>query len=191
MTPAATQDSTRARIVAAAVALTTSEGWSSVTMVRLADEAGVSRQTVYNEVGSKTGLAEAMVLTELDRFLSLVDDGFAAHPDDLAPALRDAVRGVLREARRNDLLREIVAPGGGDLLPPLTTDAGALLDAARATVASRVAEYDLALAGRELDAAVDMLVRTVLGHVIQPSGPAERSADAIAALAARMLTTSP
>lgn len=191
MTPAATQTTTRARIIAAAVALTTSEGWAAVTMARLADEAGVSRQTVYNEVGSKTGLAEAMVLTELDRFLSLVDDGFAAHPDDLALALRDAVRGVLREARRNDLLREIVAPGGGDLLPPVTTDAGALLDAARAAVTARVAVYDVELAGRELDAAVDMLVRTVLGHVIQPSGPADRSADAIAALAARMLTTSP
>jgi len=191
VTPVATQASTRARIIAAAVALTTSEGWAAVTMARLADEAGVSRQTVYNEVGSKTGLAEAMVLTELDRFLSLVDDGFAAHPDDLAPALRSAVRGVLREARRNELLREIVSPGGGDLLPPLTTDAGALLDAARAAVSVRVAAYDLELSGRDLDAAVDMLVRTVLGHVIQPSGPPDRSADAIAALAARMLTTAP
>jgi len=191
VTPAATQASTRARIVAAAVALTTSEGWAAVTMSRLADDAGVSRQTVYNEVGSKTGLAEAMVLTELDRFLSLVDDGFAAHPDDLGLALRDAVRGVLREARRNELLREIVSPGGGDLLPPLTTDAGALLDAARGVVSARVAAYDVAVSGRELEAAVDMLVRTVLGHVIQPSGPADRSADAIAALAARMLTTAP
>jgi len=145
VTPAATQASTRARIVAAAVALTTSEGWAAVTMSRLADDAGVSRQTVYNEVGSKTGLAEAMVLTELDRFLSLVDDGFAAHPDDLGLALRDAVRGVLREARRNELLREIVSPGGGDLLPPLTTDAGALLDAARGVVSARVAAYDVAV----------------------------------------------
>ena len=34
-----------------------------------------------------------------------------------------------------------------------------------------------------------MLVRTVLGHVMQPSGPPERSADDIAALADRLLTT--
>ncbi len=34
-----------------------------------------------------------------------------------------------------------------------------------------------------------MLVRMVLGHVMQPSGPPDRSADDIAALAARMLTT--
>ena len=180
---------TRQRIVTAAIALTAAEGWAAVTMGRLADDAGVSRQTVYNEVGSKAGLAEAMVLTELDRFLGLVDRGFEAHPESLRAALRSAVRGVLREAAANDLLRAVVAPGGGDLLPPLTTDAGALLHAAKSVVHERIAAYDLAVDGRGLDAAVDMLVRTVLGHVIQPSGPPERSADDIAALAERLLTT--
>lgn len=181
--------STRARILSAAVALTTSEGWAAVTMARLADDAGVSRQTVYNEVGTKAGLAEAMVLAELDRFLVLVDDGFAAHPDDLGRALRAAIRGVLREARGNALLREVVSPGGGDLLPPLTSDAGAVLDAAAAVVAARISAYDVAVEGRERDAIVDMLVRTVLGHVIQPSGPPDRSADDIASLAMLLLTT--
>ncbi|MGD9955203.1 MAG: TetR family transcriptional regulator [Candidatus Nanopelagicales bacterium] len=189
MTRVDTHPPTRARILSAAVALTTSEGWAAVTMGRLADEAGVSRQTVYNEVGTKAGLAEAMVLAELDRFLELVDDGFAAHPADLGRALRAAIRGVLREARGNALLRAVVSPGAGDLLPPLTSDAGALLDAATAVVAARISAYDVALDGRARDAAVDMLVRTVLGHVIQPSGPTDRSADDIAALATRLLTT--
>ena len=52
---------TRDRIVAAAVELTTTSGWASVTMSRLAAAAGVSRQTVYNEVGSKPALAETMI----------------------------------------------------------------------------------------------------------------------------------
>ena len=63
---------TRDRIVAAAVEMTTSSGWAAVTMARLADAVGVSRQTVYNEVGSKPALAEAMVLEELTRFLGVV-----------------------------------------------------------------------------------------------------------------------
>jgi AcrR family transcriptional regulator len=189
MTPAGTTTGTRQRIVSAAVALTTAEGWAAVTMSRLADDAGVSRQTVYNEVGSKTGLAEAMVLTELDRFLTLVDDGFQAHPDDLGHATRAAIRGVLREAAQNELLRTIVAPGGGDLLPPLTTDAAALLDAAKTVVGQRIAAYENTVDGRTRDAVVDMLVRTVLGHVMQPSASPERSADDIAALATRLLTT--
>ena len=63
-------ETTRDRIVSAAVAMTTSSGWASVTMARLAQEAGVSRQTVYNEVGSKPALAETMILEELARFLA-------------------------------------------------------------------------------------------------------------------------
>jgi AcrR family transcriptional regulator len=51
----------RARIVAAAAVLTTETGWSEVTMARLAERVGVSRQTVYNEIGSKPALAEAMI----------------------------------------------------------------------------------------------------------------------------------
>ena len=62
--------STRDRIVAAAVEMTTSSGWAAVTMARLAEAVGVSRQTVYNEVGSKPALAEAMVLEELARTLA-------------------------------------------------------------------------------------------------------------------------
>ena len=53
---------TRERVVDAAVRLTAQIGWSQVTMARLAEEVGVSRQTVYNEVGTKPGLAEAMRL---------------------------------------------------------------------------------------------------------------------------------
>ena len=73
--------STRDRIVAAAVEMITSSGWASVTMVRLAESVGVSRQTVYNEVGSKPALAEAMVLEELARFLGIVERAFDDEPD--------------------------------------------------------------------------------------------------------------
>ena len=42
-------------------------GLGTVTMSRLADGVGVSRQTVYNEVGTKPALAEAMILASLTR----------------------------------------------------------------------------------------------------------------------------
>ena len=60
---------TRERIVEVAVAMTTQSGWSGVTMAAVAERAGVSRQTVYNELGSKEGLAEAVILRELERFI--------------------------------------------------------------------------------------------------------------------------
>ena len=43
----------RDRLIAAAVDLTVEQGWAALTMRGLAERIGVSRQTVYNELGSK------------------------------------------------------------------------------------------------------------------------------------------
>ena len=52
----------RERVIDAAVTLTTEDGWAQVTMARLADVVGVSRQTVYNEVGSKPAELAALLI---------------------------------------------------------------------------------------------------------------------------------
>ena len=70
-------------------------------MGRLADEVGVSRQTVYNEMGSKQALAEAMIHAEFTRFLAVVDHAFDASPDDLVQSIRAAARDVLDLAHGN------------------------------------------------------------------------------------------
>ncbi|WP_436500216.1 TetR family transcriptional regulator [Actinokineospora sp. HUAS TT18] len=180
----------RQRIVAAAAELTVTSGWASVTMSRLADMVGVSRQTVYNEIGSKPQLAEAMVLDELARFLAVVDEAFDNHPGDLLPAITDAVRGALELAQGNTLLHAIVSATHGadtELLPLLTTNAESLLDTAKTVVAERLRPYDLPLDERERGAVIDMVVRLVLSHVMQPSGTPEQTAADIAWIAGRVL----
>ena len=180
----------RERVIDAAVTLTTEVGWAQVTMARLADVVGVSRQTVYNEIGTKPRLAEAIILRELERFLGLVTVAFDAHPTDLVAAIRDASCSVLEASQDNLLLHAIVSATHGadtELLPLLTTHASALLDTSKAVVVERVAPYDVALTPTELDAAIDMVVRVVLSHVMQPSGSPARTADDIAWISARVL----
>ena len=180
----------RQRIVGAAVVMTTDVGWSHVTMSKLADQVGVSRQTVYNEIGSKPALAEAMILTELDRFLGVVGAAFDEHPDDLVAAIRGASGAVLELAQDNRLLHAVVSATHGadtELLPLLTTHAESLLAAAKFVIAQRVAPYDIRLDAAHLDAAIDMVVRVVLSHVMQPSGTPARTADDIAWISARVL----
>lgn len=186
-----TTPTTRERIVDAAVRLTSDVGWSQVTMARLADVVGVSRQTVYNEIGTKPGLAEAMILRELERFLGVVEVAFDDHPDDLVAAIRAASRSVLEHAQDNHLLHAVVSATHGadtELLPLLTTHAESLLVAAKAVIAERIVPYGTSLDGPRLDAATDMVVRVVLSHVMQPSGPPEATADDIAWIAARVLS---
>ena len=180
----------RERIVEAAVALTTEVGWARVTMGTIADRVGVSRQTVYNEVGTKPGLAEAMILHELDRFLGVVSEAFDHHPDDLVAAIREASRGVLVLAQDNLLLHAVVSATHGadtELLPLLTTHAESLLAAAKIVVADRIEPYELRMDDEHLEAAIDMVVRVVLSHVMQPSGPPEQTADDIAWISERVL----
>jgi AcrR family transcriptional regulator len=182
----------RDRIVVAATQLTTSEGWASVTMSRLADIVGVSRQTVYNEIGTKPALAEAMILNELALFLDRVDQAFGAHPDNLVEAIREAVRGVLEFAQDNKLLHAVVSATHGadtELLPLLTTHAGALMETAKIVIADHLAAYEIPIADDELAAAVDAIVRVALSHVMQPSAPPSLTADGIAWIAERVLGT--
>ena len=181
---------TRDRIVEAAVAMTAETGWSGVTMGALARRVGVSRQTVHNEVGTKHGLAEAMIAHELDRFLGVVSGAFDTHPDDLVAAIRGASRGVLELAPDNPLLHAVVSATHGadtELLPLLTTHAESLLAVAKEVVRDRVAPYRIDLDAEHLDAAIDMVVRLVLSHVMQPSAAPARTADDIAWIAARVL----
>jgi AcrR family transcriptional regulator len=180
----------RDRLVTTAVTLTTTRGWAQVTMARIADEVGVSRQTVYNEIGTKNALAEAMILAELARFLDVVEAAFAAHPGDIADAIETAALGVLEHARDNRLLHAVVSATHGadtELLPLLTTHAGTLLETAKAVIAERITAYDVALPPDRLDAAIDMVVRVVLSHIMQPSDTAERTAADLAWLARRVL----
>jgi AcrR family transcriptional regulator len=175
--------SMRARIIDAAIETTSQDGWSAVTMGGLAEQVGVSRQTVYNEVGSKPALAEAVVAHELAGFLSLVDTAFEAHPDDPAAAVEEASREVLERARTNDLLRAIVTATHGsdsELLPLLTTNSTALIDAATSIVSGRLAIAAPWLSAQRVALVADMIVRTVLSHVMQPSGSPKQTASRIA-----------
>jgi len=180
----------RERVVEAGVALTLEAGWARVTMGTVADRVGVSRQTVYNEVGTKPGLAEAMILHELERFLGVVNLAFDGQPTDLVAAIRDASRGVLELAQDNRLLHAVVSATHGadtELLPLLTTHAESLLAAAKLVVRERIGPYDVRLDEEHLEAAIDMVVRVVLSHVMQPSAAPAETADDIAWIAARVL----
>ena len=94
-------------------------------------------------------------------------------------------------AEGNPLLHAVVSATHGadtELLPLLTTHARV---AARPPPSSwspsRVEPYDVGLDEEHLEAAIDMVVRVVLSHVMQPSASPDRTADDLAWIAARVL----
>ena len=184
------QMGTGERILAAAAEMTAELGWSGVTMAALAERVGVSRQTVYNEWGSRDRLAEAMVLRELGAFLDEVDAGFDAHPDSLQAGVADAIARVLDLARVNPLLRAIVTATHGaetELVPLLTTRADVVIAVAGERVRDRLVAYP-GVRRSDVGVTVDLLVRTVLSHVMQPSADSADVPDALAGAVARLLS---
>jgi AcrR family transcriptional regulator len=187
---AGTGSTWRERLISTAAELTRSGGWQAITMAKLADRVGVSRQTVYNEIGSKQQLAEAMIMHELEIFLRGVDAAFNDNPDDLVAAIRAAAAGVLRDAGSNPLLHAVLSASHGaesQLLPLLTTQVEPIIDAAHGLIKGHLAAYDVQLPDDRVDALVDMVIRLVLSHVTAPSDSPEKTADDIAFIAARVL----
>jgi AcrR family transcriptional regulator len=154
----------RRAIVHAAIDLTVTDGWSGITMAKVAQAAGFSRQTVYNEVGGKPQLAEAMVEYELTGFLTRVEEAFAHEPDPV-DALRLAARSVLSYGEHHPLLGVIVAGGADDLLALLTVNAHAIHLLAHQAIGHHLENTPLANDTR----LIDLIVRVVLSYLTLPA----------------------
>src|SRR4051812_4019831 len=98
----------RDSLITAARDLTIAHGWESVRMADVAAVAGVSRQTVYNEFTSKTGLADALTLREIEAFVADIRARLVEHGDDIHGAARAAIGHTLAEAAANPLVRAIL-----------------------------------------------------------------------------------
>ena len=169
----------RASIIQAAIDLTITDGWSEITMERVAQRAGVSRQTVYNEIGNKAALARVMVQYELGAFLAIVDEAFAESGDPDV-AVRRAAERVLAFGEHHPLLGVIVAGGASDLLALLTIDAEQIRNAATAHLHQLHPQFNTAF--------TDVVVRLILSYLTQPSPAAREHLDlVISALEAHRL----
>ncbi|MES5816898.1 TetR/AcrR family transcriptional regulator [Streptomyces sp. RG80] len=96
--------------------------WSAVRMVDVAAAAGVSRQTLYNEFGSKEGLARALVRREADGYLAGVERALATHSDP-RERLTATAEWTAATARDNALVRAMLTGCWGERLPSLTLSA--------------------------------------------------------------------
>ncbi|MFD8330361.1 TetR/AcrR family transcriptional regulator [Streptomyces lydicus] len=113
----------RESLLDAAYTALTARAWPAVRMVDVAAAAGVSRQTLYNEFGSKEGLARALVRRETDNYLAGVARALARGGSPVAGRADGAAKVVaaaawtLRTARTNPLVRAALTGCWGDRLP--------------------------------------------------------------------------
>ncbi|QIK06676.1 helix-turn-helix transcriptional regulator [Streptomyces sp. ID38640] len=138
----------RESLLDAAYTALTERAWTAVRMVDVAAAAGVSRQTLYNEFGSKEGLARALVRRETDNYLAGVARALsqgspaAGTRGDAAGRVAAAAAWTLRTARANPLVRAVLTGCWSDRLPapsPAAADTAPLRAARPGIPAQRAA----------------------------------------------------
>ncbi|MFD1662522.1 TetR family transcriptional regulator [Streptomyces caeni] len=177
------------RILDAAYERVAAEGWDRLKMTHIATTAGVSRQTVYTEYGSKGAIGQALVMREVERFLTGIQDQLLAHPDDMKAAVTAAIGYTLRTAADNPLLKAILTSprgGEGDLLAHLTTRSEPLLETATTMLTAYAAEVWSDIDARSRDLAIEAVVRLTVSHLVQPVLPPDLTAERIAEITMRV-----
>ena len=157
--------------------------WSAVTMADIAKAAGVSRQTVYNELGSRQELAQAFALREVDGFLAMVEQAVAAHRDEPTAALAAAFEAFLAAAAEDPLVRAIVSgEGGDDLLPLVTTQGEPVLNRATERLGGYLVENWPQVSSAQAQLLAECTVRLAISYAALPSSPAGITGESVAAL---------
>ncbi|MGW6911005.1 TetR/AcrR family transcriptional regulator [Streptomyces sp. NPDC054940] len=163
--------------------------WSAVRMVDVAAAAGVSRQTLYNEFGSKEGLARALVRREADGYLAGVDRALATHSDarERLTATAEWTAGL---ARDNALVRAMLTGCWGERLPSPTLTA---VPSSSAVPAQRRADGPLPSPGDFVAIVRDRAVAVLSGPGINKSDTPEltRSCELVVRLALSCVAAPP
>jgi AcrR family transcriptional regulator len=155
--------------------------WAKVTMADVARAAGVSRQTVYNELGGRREFAQAYVMREADRFLTGVEQAIVANADDPRAALTAAFDLFLSAAGDNPLVAAIAGnEGGEELLALVTVHGGVLLATATARLAALLTQTWPEVPEDDARVVSDCLVRLAISHAALPGGPSAAVARGVA-----------
>jgi AcrR family transcriptional regulator len=161
-------------------------GWDGLQVRAVAGRAGVSRQTVYNAFGDKHGMAEALILRLLDRFLEGIDAAVAAEVT-LRGQWEAAVRHALETAATEPLLTAVLTGTSSDeFLPLLTSDGGPVIVRARERLVATLGDLHPELDPRVLSATAETVTRVTISHIVLPLHPPERVAAHLADLAAAL-----
>ena len=150
--------------------------WSEITMAEIA-AAGVSRQTLYKEFGSRDEFAQALVIHEGERFLDAVDTAVRGHLDDPRAAIGAALETFLRTAGEDPLVRILLSDdGSAGLLPFVTTQGMPVVQWATARLTATIEDGWPQAPQRKARLLAETLVRLAISHVTAPGDSPEATA---------------
>ena len=157
--------------------------WSGIKMGEVARLAGVSRQTLYNEFGSRGELAQAFVLREVDGFVEAVQEAVTTNRDDPVAALAAAFEVFLTAAAEDPLVRSLLGGDGADeLLPLVTTQGEPVVERATSRLSAFLVEGWPELDPQDIALLAEAVVRLAISYAALPASPSGMTGTSIARL---------
>jgi AcrR family transcriptional regulator len=165
-------------------------GWSEITMSDIAVAAGVSRQTLYKEFGSRNEFGLAFVIHEGERFLDDVEAAVLQHVDDPRAAVTAALELFLRTAGEDPLIRILLSDDGtGGMLPFVTTQGLPVVQWATNRLGATIEEGWPQAPKEDVRLLSESLVRLAISYITGPSDTPDSTATAVARLLGPFIDT--
>lgn len=103
--------------------------WSAITLSDVARTAGISRQTIYNEFGSRQGLAQAYAVRVADRMVDAIGGAIDANVGNVYAAFQQGFRMFFAESAADPLVISLLSGvAKPDLLQIITTDSAPIIN---------------------------------------------------------------
>lgn len=167
----------RTTLLESARALLRERRWSAITMAEIAAGAGVSRQTLYNEFGSRTEFVQSFVLHDADRILSAVESAISDAGGDPRATIEHAFHSFLELIVDDPLAISVLSGDDPDnVLRMVTTQGGPVLDIAATRLGDAISATWPAADPSDVARLSKLLVRTAISHAMLPDGDDRRAA---------------
>ena len=163
--------------------------WSAITLTDVARTAGVSRQTIYNEFGSRHGLAQAYALRLADRLVDEIDGAIDAHAGDVHGAFLAGFRDFFTASAADPLVISLLSgEAKPDLLQLITTDSGPIITHCSARLTEAFTSSWVQAGEPDAGVLARAIVRLALSYVSMPADPGTAADHDVAADLARLMT---
>lgn len=159
--------------------------WSTITLSDVAKTAGVSRQTIYNEFGSRQGLAQAYAMRLADRLVGAVAGAIDTNVGNVYAAFLEGFRAFFADSAADPLVISLLSgEAKPDLLQLITTDSGPIITHCSTRLTESFIDSWVGTTAEDAGVLARAIVRLAMSYV---SMPPEADHD-VAADLARLMT---
>ncbi len=143
--------------------------WSAVTMSDVSRRAGVSRQTLYNEFGSRQGLAQGYALRLALRLADSVNDAIYANVGDIHGALHQGFAAFFAESAADPMVISLLTgEAKPELMRLVTVDSALIVLPASARLTESFANSWVAASEEDAAILARSIVRLAMSYVSMP-----------------------